>query len=115
MINLLAQEAASISSWEKHGLAGLVIGALFFALLFVARWMLEHIDKANAQYQAERKEFLNTIDGIATRHYEERREWRAEAAAQNAKVAAAIASFTEVLSQVQREYTLGLVSRSKAE
>ena len=54
----MAQE--TIGDWSQFGLAGAVIGALFFSLVLVIRWMVGHIDK-----QAER-------------HHSERSEWRTE-------------------------------------
>ena len=60
---MIAQE--DISGWSQFGLAGLVIGALFFALILVVRWMVAHIDAKDERHINERRDWLQAVSALA--------------------------------------------------
>lgn len=60
-------QTTDISPWSQFGLAGLVIGALFFALLVIIRWMVAHIDKTNERHAMERAEWRQAGDKMVDR------------------------------------------------
>lgn len=57
----------TVVDWSQFGLAGVVIGALFFSLVIVIRWMVAHIDKTNERHHLERSEWRQSAEQMAIR------------------------------------------------
>lgn len=49
-------------SWEQWGIAGVVIGILFFILWRMLIWVMKWVDKQAEQHQQERREWKATQD-----------------------------------------------------
>lgn len=75
---MIAEAAtAAVNPWAQFGLAGVVIGSLFFVLIVIVRWLISHIDKQAATHKQERgewkadsnersKEFQATVEKTVT-------------------------------------------------
>lgn len=83
---LLADAADAVASpWAEFGLTGLVIGALFAAIVVIVRGGLIHVDK------------------IHTSHREERKEWRDDIAARQAQTDNVIKDLTSAIRDSHRQ------------
>ncbi len=50
--------------WTQYGIAGLVIGVLFFILWRMLIWVMKWVDKTNDQHNSERCMWLKTLDTL---------------------------------------------------
>ena len=51
-------------NWEQYGIAGVVIGILFFILWRMLIWVMKWVDKQAEQHQKERDGWLNIMAGL---------------------------------------------------
>jgi len=91
MNQIIAQAAETINatkSWAEHGLAGLVIFALFCVLVVLVKWLVNHIDKQQAEFRSER-------DMRCEAHSSEREEWRQQSKESTDKFEMAVRDLNE--------------------
>lgn len=50
-------DAETITRWSEFGLAGIVIGALFFALFIIIKWLINHVERISERHSQERREW----------------------------------------------------------
>lgn len=74
----------SAAEWGQFGLAGLVIFALFVALIVIVKWLVTHIDKKDEH------------------HKEERNEWKATVVTSNDKIEGALHELSSSLREMSR-------------
>ena len=58
----MISQAADVNPWAQFGLAGLVIGALFFVLVLIVKWLVSHIDKQAETHKQERADWTSSTD-----------------------------------------------------
>ena len=51
-------------AWEQYGIAGVVIGILFFILWRILIWAMKWVDKQSEQHLKEREDWLVVMNGI---------------------------------------------------
>lgn len=76
MLGLLPQVEAS--AWSEFGLAGLVIGALFTGLFFMAKWIGSFVSKMAEIHLKERDEWRLWGNKQLELHRTEREDWRTQ-------------------------------------
>jgi hypothetical protein len=64
--------------WSEFGLAGMVIGALFFGAYFIIKWILSFVNSLAEQHAKERNEWQSFSSMQLEQHRNERNEWRDE-------------------------------------
>lgn len=81
-------EGPALAPWAEFGLAGLMIGALFFTLILIVKWMIRQ------------------TEAMAETHREERREWRDSAREERRdtsdKMAATVGELTRAIQELIR-------------
>uniref|UniRef100_A0A6M3IWK9 Uncharacterized protein n=1 Tax=viral metagenome TaxID=1070528 RepID=A0A6M3IWK9_9ZZZZ len=53
-------------AWEQYGIAGVVIGVLFFILWKMLIWVMKWTDKQSDQHLKERESWLVIMNGLRT-------------------------------------------------
>ncbi len=66
------------NGWSEFGLAGLVIGALFSGLFFMARWITGFVSKVADIHFKERDEWKSWGTRQLDLHRTEREEWKSQ-------------------------------------
>ncbi len=70
------EEITNPLAWEKYGLSGLVILALFVTLGFFLKRLMAHQDSQAIAHSDERKEWQDFAEDQTNQHRAERMEWR---------------------------------------
>ena len=78
MIEILAQ--GELNPWSEFGLVGLVIGALFTGLFFMAKWIASFVSKMAEIHLKERDEWRVWGNKQLELHRNEREDWREQIA-----------------------------------
>lgn len=76
MMIILAQDAGTIHSWEKYGLSGLVIMALFASLAYFLKRLMQYQDSQSVEHVKERADWRRFAEEQTNLHRTERLEWR---------------------------------------
>lgn len=106
-MNILGQAEAIAGGWDQFGLAGMVIGALFVTVYFLARyWADKHekiaeffgekIDKISERHEA-------VVTALDENHRSERREWQQEAIRRETALQSMVADVTATLREMKKE------------
>ena len=52
------------ATWEQFGIAGIVIGTLFFILWRMLIWVMKWVDKQSEQHNSERTAWMKTLETL---------------------------------------------------
>jgi len=63
-------EAVTGIDWSEFGLSGVIIGALFWALIWLAKSIKDHLASERASHREERTEIIERFDNALQRNEE---------------------------------------------
>lgn len=89
--------------WSEFGLAGLVIGALFSGLFFMARWLANFVSKVADVHFKERIEWKAWGTKQLDLHRVEREDWKKQIAECTSAHRAAMGRLTDAVNNLSEE------------
>lgn len=91
-----------VSLFAEHGLAGLVIGVMFFMIFFLIRTLSAKDTKFTKHIEQHNTQCMSNIQGILDDERDERKETRKDNKASQAQLAKAIDGLAKGLSKQDR-------------